>query len=70
MLQSRLGSNAFEVFGAFCDSPGGSNNSNVGLARLEHVRVRHYAVLGDFLIRLIELSGSGRRSAGGEMSCL
>jgi len=80
MLQSRLRSNAFEVFGAFCDSPGGSNSSNVGLARLEHVRVRHYAALDDdFLIRLIELRDMGleveveeevQDGSKGEMSCL
>lgn len=60
MLQSRLRSNAYEVFGAFCDSPGGSSDSNMGLARLEQVRVRHYAALeDDFLIRLIELRDLG-----------
>jgi hypothetical protein len=61
MLQSRLRSDAHEVFGAFCNSPGGSNSSSdMGLARLEQVRVRHCVALdNDFLIRLVELRDLG-----------
>jgi hypothetical protein len=64
MLQSRLRSDAHEAFGALCHSPGGSSTSSstsdMGLARLEHVRVRHCAALdNDFLIRLIELRDLG-----------
>jgi hypothetical protein len=62
MLQSRLRSNAHEVFGAFGNSPGlgRSSDSDISLARLEHVRVRHHAALdNEFLIRLIELRDWG-----------
>lgn len=60
MLQSRLRSDAHEVFGAFSSSPGNSTNGDMGLARLEHVRVRHCAALdNDFLIRLVELRDLG-----------
>ena len=66
MLQSRLRSDEHDsVFGSFYDSPGGSDhsssNSDLGLARLEHVRVRPCGVdLDDeFLIRLIELRDLG-----------
>jgi len=64
MLQSRLRADEHDVFGSFCGSPGGSensSNSDMGLARLEHVRVRPCGVdLDDeFLIRLIELRDLG-----------
>jgi len=75
MLQSRLRSDAHE---AFCNSPGGSgSNSDMGLARLEHVRVRHCVALdNDFLIRLVELRDLGlevevvQDGSKGEMSRL
>jgi len=64
MLQSRLRADEQDIFGSFCDNPGCSDNSsngNLGLARLEHVRVRPCGVdLDDeFLIRLLGLRDLG-----------
>lgn len=77
MLQSRLRSNAYEVFGAYCNSPDSSSTGDMGLARLEHVRVRHCTALdNDFLIRLVELRDLGlevevvQDGSKGEMSRL